>query len=190
MTSRRPSILPAALVCCSALLQSCQALHDVADDARLGFSNYKETPETQPHALVRVSSDGNMAAYPRSACHSADVADSGLVLTMQHIQIGASGLNGQKRGVPGDVPAKLPWAEFRVPAGVPLVIGYGTSWRDRDYTYNCKKFVSFTPTEGQAYDFLGLANQELKACTVALLQLASSGQREPVPWVEAARCRP
>jgi hypothetical protein len=109
---------------------------------------------------------------------------------MQRIQIGASGLNGQKRGVPGETPAKLPFAEFRVPAGAPLAIGYGTSWRDRDYTYGCKKMVNFTQSEGQNYEFLGLANQELKACTVIVLQVSALGQREAVVLAEAPRCKP
>ncbi len=189
MSLRIPPLPLAALVCSSALLQACQALHGVAEDLRLGFSNYREAPESQAHALVRVSSDGDVLAFPGSACYSADVPDSGLVVTIPQIHIGASGLNGQRRGVPGEPPAKVPFAEIRVPAGLPLAVAYGGGWRDRDYTYGCKKMVSFTPAEGHAYEFLGLVNQELKACMVVVLQISASGQREPVPLAEAGRCK-
>lgn len=176
-----------ALAGATTLLASCQTVNMMTDALRLGFSNYQEPPQGQPHALLRVSADGNVAAFPGSACQSASVPNSGLVLTMERLQVGAGGLNGQKRGVPGAPAAGKPYAEFRVPAGVPLTLGYGYSWREGSYDHGCSKVVHFTPQPGVAYEFTGLTSPADRVCGVRVVDLTQPAV--PVALQDAPRCK-
>lgn len=176
----------AALASATLVLSACAAMHEVTDAFRLGFSNYTEPPENSPHALLRVSSDGNVAAFPASACQSGTVPNSGIALSRAQLQIGAGGLNGQKRGVPGSPLAGQPYAEFRVPAGVPFTLFYASGWGERGGNYGCAKGVYFTPQTGAAYEFVAVTIQAQRLCGVRLRDLAKP--EFPVVLQDAPRC--
>ena len=94
-----------AIVAVSVAAVSCATVDQMKDGYAVGTRNYREPDETTPHALARFSSYSGIAAYPNAACASAQSESAGIVLAYGSFGLGAKGLDGQRRGLPG-VPSK------------------------------------------------------------------------------------
>lgn len=129
------------------LLVGCKTQNQLAG----AFRNYEETPETSPHALVRLISDGAIYMTPQSSCFAYTSPRSGLAISNNRLYIGARGFNDQKRGVVGEAPKGLATGEFRVDANKPLTLKYIVVWRSGDYDYSCGYKGSFIPEENKHY---------------------------------------
>jgi hypothetical protein len=176
----------AKIVCATVALTACQQITLVKDQLVMGFTTYSEPSASEANATIRIVSDGDVSLYPNSACTSSRVPGAGFVVVRDRISVGAQGLNGQKRGVPGVAPAGFVFSEVRAPAGVPLTIGYTTDWQDGRKLWVCHRNMTFVPEPGASYEIRAIALRAATACAVSALKLGI----EPlnVKLVGASRC--
>lgn len=147
----------------------------------------QEPPETAPHALMRISTDGYTWVQPGSRCESAANPRGGLAVSANSIYIGARSLEGQRRGVTGAAPAGMASGEIRLTAGEAQVVTYSVGWRQGDWQYNCHAARSFVPEVGAHYQMLTVVDPTTRRCGIQVLRLLPTP--EPVETAEAPACQ-
>ena len=158
-------------------LVSCSQISGTADMMGAALRTAAEPPETTPHALLRISTDGYTWVQPGTACEWTGNPRGGIAVTANQIYIGARGFTGRVLGVVGDAPKGLSSGELRVAANEPVTVAYSAFWTVGNLNYNCYTFRSFVPVQGAHYQLLTSANTTQRRCGMVALQLA------PVPLV-------
>jgi hypothetical protein len=175
-----------AMAAVSVAAVGCATVDQVKDGYAVGSRNYKEPDETAPHALARFSSYSGMTAYPNASCASAQSESAGIVLAYGSFGLGARGLDGQRRGLPG-APAKgMKVAEIRIPAEQPFTVSSTVGFTDSGKDFSCTNIRTFTPTRDAQYQITPVADSERRVC--ALLVFRMTPTPEMVPTEASGRC--
>ena len=156
-------------------LVSCGQVQGTMDMLGAAFRTVDEPPESTPHSLLRISTDGMTWVLPGSVCESVTNPRAGIAVSANQIYLGARGVTNQLRGVVGDAPKGVASGELRLTAGEPVTLRYNQSWRVGDYIYHCQVSRSFVPVPGAQYQLLTSSDASQRRCGVVLMQLA------PVP---------
>lgn len=164
-----------ALLALTAGLAGCGTISNELDKVGAAMRTVQEPPAGAPHALMRISANGDVFVQPGRACDSAANPRGGLALTASSVYIGAAGIKDQMRGVTGGAPPGLSSGELRVAAGEPHVITYAIAWRDGDWMRGCRVARSFVPVEGAHYQAMSVSDRIAHRCGLLVMQLA------PVP---------
>lgn len=168
------------------LLSGCSTISNRMSEGAQSLRNYTEAAASEPHALVRISTDSQVILEPSGTCVKPGDPTSGVAIVGGGLYVGASGYRGQTRGVPGAGPDGLASAEMRVSASSALAFSYNATWIHKGYERQCVVWKTFAPEAGASYQIVLRRNEVAGACEARVFKLAP----EPVlvPTVPAKYC--